>query len=453
MLEFVMKNGPFVTSIVKYLEENAYKNVNASDLTVHLDVNFPFTDEVKTAADFLDSWINQKGFPYINVTKETNGYRVKQQRFLISSSNFTNTSTVWKIPFSFYNNANWNQSTIRFLAKSEDILTNVPQDTKLVKFNSGHYGFYLVNYSPNLWYNWIDALVNKFEATMLPPVDRAGLLLDSFLLAQANLLSYIIPLKLIRYLIKESYFTPWSVAIKALNDISKFILFGSTYGSQFQRYSRELINSIYFTLGWNDSQGSETQRRLRTSVIEFACFNKHSHCLEQASKLFQQWKDTKLLYDNSNIPANLFNIVLLYGLQDDPTTDNWLFVWSQYLNESSTIIKSNYMSALASSPNQSCIDLLLNQAMEAKVIRPEDVNNVFLAILNSKNRDNIERLWQFFKANYVRLTNSDSPLQRNELITIWKSFSNNYFFTDDRKAEVLIVYRFKIIIIDSINFF
>lgn len=439
MVEFVMKTDPFYASIRKYLKDNSYKTVKAKDLFIQLDANFSPVDDVKTATDFLDHWVNQKGFPYVNVSKEANGsYMIKQERFVLTTPSSTNTSnaTTWKIPFSYYNDKQWLQSSIRFVTKTEQVLTTVPP-YDLVKFNAGHKGFYLVNYSPDLWNGWIDALADKFERTNLPPVDRAGLLLDSFYLARANLLSYTTPLKLTRYLVKETHITPWTIAIRALNSISKNIVFGSSYGTQFQLYIQDLVSPVYSKLGWNDSQGSEPQRQLRASILDFACANKYGHCLERASILFKQWKSDISLNGKSAIAPNLLSIVLKYGLQADPKPENWLFVWSQYLKETSATLKTMYLVSLGSTPDQNLITMLLNQALEGKVIRSQDANMVFSVIVNSRNRTSIEHLWQFYKSNYVRLASRGSVLRPTQLSSLLNAICSNHLFTNDKKTEVI----------------
>src|SRR5699024_2732503 len=139
----------------KYLKDNSYKTVRETDLLTQLDTNFPSIDDVSTATDFLDNWIRQKGFPYVNITKEANGYRIRQQRFLLTPSTSGN-DTVWKIPFSYYNDTTWDtqKKTIRFITQTEDLITDPPQNG-LVKFNVGHNGFFLVNYPKEMWTDWI----------------------------------------------------------------------------------------------------------------------------------------------------------------------------------------------------------------------------------------------------------------------------------------------------------
>ena len=437
MTEYVMKTENFYSSIRKYLQVNQYKNVRSEDLFLQLDQNFP-TDQYKmNSTKYLNNWIKEKGFPYINVTKEDGGYRVHQQRFLLSPTVGGTSQTIWNIPFSFYTDSNWSDSSIQFLTKTEEIITPKISPNSLIKFNAGHNGFYLVNYSPDLWNQWIDALVNKFESTDLPPIDRAGLILDSFHLARGNLLSYTIPLKLARYLTKENHITPWTIAIRGLDRISKNVILGSDYREQFEKYCQDLVKPIYNELGWNDNDGTEVKRKLRATILDFACSNNYQDCLEHSSKLFNQWKNGKLTNDKSTIPSpNLLSIVLKYGLKADNTTSSWLFVWSEYLKETSVTLKSIYLTSLANTLDQNSITMLLNQAMDAKVIRAQDSNSVFSAVLNSKNTASMETLWQFYRTNYLRLAGPGSPLRPTQLSSILNGICSNYFFTADRKSEV-----------------
>lgn len=437
MTEYVMGNVPFMDAVKKYLEVNQGKNARETDLLEQFDGKFgnAAIDGVNTATDFLQEWIKEKGFPYVNISKATDGsFTVRQKRFLLSPTG--NTETIWKIPLSYYTDAKWTTHENRFLTQVEKVFTNIPTNG-LIKFNSGHNGFYLVNYSPEMWNQWIDALVNKFADTQLPPVDRAGLLLDSFYLARGNLREYTVPLKLAKYLVNEDHITPWTIAIRGLTLIGKNVVFGSTYGNKFQEYVQGLVKPIYNNLGWDDSLGTEVKRRLRASILDFACANNHMDCLSRAQQLFNEWREGKMSNDNSKIPKpNLLSTVLKYGLRESVTIDDWSFVWSQFLGETSANLKAIYLTALANTPNQESISMLLNQALEGKVIRSQDANSVFSAVVNSRNSKSLETLWQFYKNNYQRLAATGSPLRPAQLSSILNGICSNYFFTSTRKTEV-----------------
>lgn len=109
----------------------------------------------------------------------------------------------------------------------------VPKDTKWIKFNKDQVGYYRVNYELNVWEALSAALSSKIDQFSI--ADRAHLLNDAFSLAEATQLPYEVPLNLTKYLAKEKYNVPWSVASSKLSSIRKLM-------SHTENYSKFLVS-------------------------------------------------------------------------------------------------------------------------------------------------------------------------------------------------------------------
>lgn len=75
-------------------------------------------------------------------------------------------------------------------------------------------GFYRVNYDLQNWNMLIEQLMSNYKEIHV--LNRAQLIDDSFNLARAGELSYVVPLTLINYLDKEHDFIPMYSALNGL---------------------------------------------------------------------------------------------------------------------------------------------------------------------------------------------------------------------------------------------
>lgn len=84
-------------------------------------------------------------------------------------------------------------------------------------------------------------------------MDRTHLLEDTFALADAGELDYTVPLSMTRYLLKEKHFSPWFVAASKIKNIIT-LLESTSSVDKFERYVRELVDSIYNEISWKVSE-------------------------------------------------------------------------------------------------------------------------------------------------------------------------------------------------------
>lgn len=118
---------------------------------------------------------------------------------------------------------------------------------KWIKFNKNQMGYFLVNYAPEMWAELTAAL--KEDMALFSVSDRVQLLNDAFLLAEATQLEYKVAMDLTRYLVKETEYVPWSVAIDNLLSIRQLV-YREPAVQLLQRYSLKMIANIYEELGW-----------------------------------------------------------------------------------------------------------------------------------------------------------------------------------------------------------
>lgn len=218
----------------------------------------------------------------------------------------------------------------------------------LLKLNTDNRGLYLVNYPENDWNKWIDALTNDSVIQALTPSDRTGFIIDSFFLAKAGLLSYLKPLELSKYLSKETHLQPWSVAISMFEPIRRY-LSSSDQKQDLDLFLSGLAEQTYERLGWDDSQGTDVERRLRSNILEFICSTNYEPCLQKAQEMYYKWRV------NGQLEPNILGPALRYAIRRINLTSDWNNLWQTYLDSTSTVLKLTYLNALSFTSNTNLI--------------------------------------------------------------------------------------------------
>ena len=264
-----------------------------------------------------------------------------------------NCSTIWTIPLTYYKSMKtMEQGQIQFIRTKNQTITLDNVEGSPIKFNVDNRGMYFVNYPLEVWDQWIRVLVDNDEdvVTNLTPSDRAGFLLDSFFLSRAGFLPYVKPLQLAKYLVRETHLTPWSIALNSFQQIRNYMS-TTEHRNEIMQYFIELAKPVYEDLGWDDKNGTDTQKRLRAAIIEFVCGLYHKPCLESALLQYSDWKSDKKL------APNLLTSTLRYAIRQSDDRTDWDFLWQKYLNESSASVKQTYLNALSYTTDPELIKL------------------------------------------------------------------------------------------------
>jgi aminopeptidase N len=115
-------------------------------------------------------------------------------------------------------------------------------EDKWIYGNLNYMGYFRVNYDKENWNRIIDQL--KVDHTVFSTTERAGLIFDSFTLARAGYVDYIIPLQLASYLVKETEYVPWKSYFKSITYIDNLLSLSTCYGL-FQVTLNVLMKSFY----------------------------------------------------------------------------------------------------------------------------------------------------------------------------------------------------------------
>jgi glutamyl aminopeptidase len=245
MMEDFIGPENFRAGVSAYLETNKYMNADSNDLLKHLDEKIP--EDVTT---ILNTWIRQKGYPFITVEATADNFRLTQNRFLTDST-AASRETVdseynykWSIPITYVTSKNTTDVQRQWFhyTQNEAIIPIAPSSVDWIKINKDQVGYYRVKYDQSMWQSLNKALENDIDA--LSVLDRAHLLHDAFSLAEAIEVPYSTALTMTKYLKKETHFVPWDVASSKLKKIRSLLYYTEHY-QKFREYVSELVDEAY----------------------------------------------------------------------------------------------------------------------------------------------------------------------------------------------------------------
>lgn len=199
-----------------------------------------FNDEIKDKIGidgdiFLKHWIFEAGFPVVTVGLEGNTLLLKQSSFVFSSK----PQEPWHI-YLTYKRSDGTSSAVH-LNETAMKLNIEMQPNEWIKFNRDGRGYYLTNYHPNLWRLLIEAI--KIDLHRFSVEDRANLLFDASMLADANLLSYEYLFAMLDYLKQENHYLPFTVASNIILGLERRL--SGLQSIQFRKHILRLISKAY----------------------------------------------------------------------------------------------------------------------------------------------------------------------------------------------------------------
>lgn len=218
---------PFLAGLHQYLSQYQFNSTTASQLW---DALSPAVG-VDLGA-LMEAWTFQQGYPVLSVSVDAKGgVWVTQAPFSLANGAGPCDSTVaWWVPVSFVSSEAPMTPKWAELNACQSLRPLIPALPKggWVKVNARQYGYYRVNYSPELWFAATTAAAQRDAVTSFPVmrgVDYAGLIEDSYALAEAGMLEASVFLETLKALPERpaSDYAPWSVALGVLYSVDSLV--------------------------------------------------------------------------------------------------------------------------------------------------------------------------------------------------------------------------------------
>ena len=305
MLENYVGVENFRSGLKHYLTKHKYSNAEGQDLW-----NSIGKVARKPVSSMMKTWIDQVGYPVIDVRRENSKISLTQRRFLSDGSK--SSKGKWAIPIAI-EEGNHQSSILLKTHSSKLSLKNT--DSNFI-INSGRHGFYRIQYDDNTLAN-LSLLIDE---KILNHVDRWGLQNDLFshCVSGANQLQEYLDFTT-SYHDEDNYITLLNLA-QNLYYIYKLTI-GERFSEEIRTYAIQFLGAIFDRLGWDSKKHEKhTDALLRSFVITALGKLGDENILAEAKRRF-----AKFLKNKNSLAADLQEPVFaLTAWQGDKKTYNKL---------------------------------------------------------------------------------------------------------------------------------
>jgi puromycin-sensitive aminopeptidase len=253
MLEQYLGPETFRDGVRRYLERFAYGNAETTDLWRALG-----EAARQPIPDVMDGWVFRPGYPLVGVEERPGGIMLTQRRFTYLEGEPG--GEPWRVPVTL--RARVGDRTVEDRVLLDGAATDVPLPGRpdLVVVNAGGPGFYRVRYAPPL----LERVTAGLPA--LAPIERFGLVSDSFALAQAGVNPATDHLALTARFRDETDRNVWTALVAGFAYVNRAVPDALRPG--LAALVRDRLGPAVARLGWDPRPGDdELTRQLRGDLI------------------------------------------------------------------------------------------------------------------------------------------------------------------------------------------
>ena len=379
MLENYVGIENFRKGLKYYLTQHKYSNAEGQDLwkSIGKVAHKPVDSMMKT-------WIDQVGYPIVDVKRNNSKISLTQRRFLSDGS--TSSKNRWAIPIHI-EEGNHESSILMKSQKSAVSLKNT--DSNFI-INSGRYGFYRVQYDDNSLAN-LSLLIDE---KILNHVDRWSLQNDLFsqcVSGTKQLQEYLDFTA--SYHDEDDYITLQNLAQNL------YYLYKLTrkekFSDEIRTYTAQFLGTIFDRLGW-DSQKNEkhTNALLRSFVITALGKLGDKEILDETRKRFN-----KFLKNKNSLAADLQEpVFVLMAWQGNEKTYNKLL--SLYKKSTLQEQKIRFLMAMCNFKQKNLLLKTLTLSLTPEV-RSQNIRVPIMGV--SANIYGSDILWPWLKNHWKKL--------------------------------------------------
>lgn len=402
MLSTFLTEDLFKKGLSSYLHTFQYSNTIYLDLWEHLQKAVDSQTAVKLPASvrtIMDRWILQMGFPVITVN--TSSGEIHQQHFLLDpNSKPTRPSDfnyLWIVPIQYLKNGTEKNYWLETEKNQSVEFKTSPNEWLLLNINVT--GYYQVNYDEDNWRKIQNQL--QTDLSVIPVINRAQIIHDSFNLANAQKLPITLPLSNTLFLAKETEYMPWEAALSSLNYFKLMFDRSEVYGPM-KRYLKKQVTPLFFyfqniTKNWTDLPPTLMEQYNEVNAISTACSSGLKECRDLVVELYSLWMNDS---DNNPIHPNLRSAVycnaIAFGGEEE-----WNFAWEQFRKATVANEADKLRSALACSNEVWILNRYLSYTLNPDYIRKQDATSTIISIASNVAGQTL--VWDFVRSNWKKL--------------------------------------------------
>ncbi|KAG1710221.1 hypothetical protein DVH05_017225 [Phytophthora capsici] len=417
MLSEYLGRDVFYRGVHDYLVQFSYKNTVTENLWEALE-----KVSGQKLTDMANTWTKQVGFPLVTVKQLDDGKCVlAQERFFADTSLNSSDNTLWDVPLTFCTSDDpsavkrlgiWDAKTASLKASSAPTTPfaagdeinkqiQVPAGPKgWIKLNPNQAGFYLVNYSPELW----KRLEIPVREKLLDVPDRVSLLSSVFTFARAGVLDLPVALDFTSAYVDESASLCWKEISRNMGYYSNLFRDEPFY-PEFQRYIRTLFEHVMKRLGWDANVSTQTdadEGEFRKTVIHRLGLANDQDIIKEAKTRFHAYIGGDSSALSGDLRSPVFAIEVSHGDAANAKLLQDLHNKSDFAEE-----RRDCLSAMGFVSGAAAKLQVLEWAVEN--VRSQDIHGPFCSVASDKLGAQvawqyIQDKWDFLAKKYSAMT-------------------------------------------------
>ena len=383
MLEQYIGAEAFRDGIRLYLRRHQYANAETTDLWDAIEDS---THQPVRA--LMDSWIFQAGYPVIKVERRSGGIVLSQRMFRYLQED-AGQEKKWLVPIFLRAGTKSGVVTKTILLADQELFQELPDEPDWVVVNAGGHGFYRVRYSDDLMSGLKQSL-----RSVLSPVERFGLINDTWAATLAALTPLPEYLSLIDLLRDESDINVWITAIGSAHHLNRIL--DEAQCAVLQQRLRSVFSPAVQRLGWSVRAGeSELESQLRGDLIgALGTVAEDKACQARAREFYGQYERDANAVDRNLVPA-LISIVAHTGTQPD-----YEKFYAKFKNAQTPQEEQRYLFALGGFRQPQLIERTLALTINGEV---RTQNSPYLMRNILLNRNARVKAWSFMKEHWEEM--------------------------------------------------
>ena len=412
MLRRWLGDADFTKGLRAYFEKHQYGNTIGGDLWNALGQ----ASGLDVAA-FMDSWLEQPGYPVLTATVENDVLKISQKQFFIGEHEDKN--RLWVVPL----NSNWKGLPDTLETESIEIpgyAALLAENKTALRLNTENTAHYITDYQGEL----LDAILS--ELVELDNTSKLQIVQERRLLAEAGHVSYADLLPVLDKLAKEESYLVVAAVSQVISALERFIDEGTEAEKAFNTLVAKLARHNYERLGFEPKDGeSDEDELVRQLTISMMIRSNDEEASQVASQIFAAHKENL-----AGLPAVIRSQVLINEIKHHETKDLVATYLDLYIHATDAVFKRQLAAALAYSTDAENIQTLLATWKDKFVVKPQDLSAWYLQFLGHQATQ--ETVWVWARENWDWIK---AALGGDMSFDSFVIFPSHIFKTEQRLAE------------------
>ncbi|XP_018399425.1 PREDICTED: aminopeptidase N-like [Cyphomyrmex costatus] len=287
MLQNIITEEVFRNGLIIYLDRHQFRSVTPDDLWSAMQSALNQSDiphEDYKIKEVMDTWINQESYPFVHVEKNYETGEVTISKICLGQFKEISCANTWWIPITFatQSNPDFSNTVPSYWLRPDQhniSFTINPNDWIIVNLQLT--GYYRVSYDNKNWQK-IAHYLNSKEYENIHVLNRAQIVIDSFILIFDHRISDLLFLQLINYLSKERDYVAWQSLFEVIEYIPKTLLLPEMrhFKIHIQRLLHKLLQKVKYIEDPNDN---DVTKLIRINALKWACVVDNEECIKMTA--------------------------------------------------------------------------------------------------------------------------------------------------------------------------